>query len=135
MTVETAPPTIIDLNNAEPTTQASEKKSKKPIRQAVGGIVILDNKVLMLSSRKSESALRLPRGDCRENETPEQAVLRVLRDEAGIETENIKQRVGTYTKANKKGKIVCHHWIYEITEPKVLEFWPAVDRQRIWVSE
>lgn len=33
MTVETAPPTIIDLNNAEPTTQASEKKSKKPIRQ------------------------------------------------------------------------------------------------------
>lgn len=99
----------------------------------MGGIVILDNKVLMLSSRKSEDAYRLPRGDCRENETPEQAIIRILREEAGIETEDIKQRVGTYTKANKKGKIVCHHWIYEITDPKVLEFWPAVDRQRVWV--
>ncbi|KAI9283418.1 hypothetical protein BY458DRAFT_531002 [Sporodiniella umbellata] len=106
MTVETAAPTIIDHNNAEPTAQIPEKKGKKPIRQAVGGIVIMDNKVLMLSSRKSDNALRLPRGDCRDDELPEKAVLRVLRDEAGIETDHIKQRVGTYTKANKKGKIV-----------------------------
>lgn len=33
MTVETVTPTIIDHNNAEPTVQSFEKKSKKPIRQ------------------------------------------------------------------------------------------------------
>ncbi len=33
MTVETVTPTIIDHNNAEPTAQSFEKKSKKPIRQ------------------------------------------------------------------------------------------------------
>ncbi|KAI8080854.1 uncharacterized protein B0P05DRAFT_458000, partial [Gilbertella persicaria] len=81
-----------------------DKKSKKQIRQAVGGIVIdsANKKVLMLSSRKSENAHRLPRGDCDENETPEQAVIRVLHDEAGVEVEKVTQRVGTYTEANKK---------------------------------
>jgi ADP-ribose pyrophosphatase YjhB (NUDIX family) len=88
----------------------------------------------MLSSRKAENAFRLPRGNCDENETPEQAVVRVLHDEAGVQVENVSQKVGTYTEANKKGKIVGHHWIYEVTNPTLLESWPALDRKRVWVS-
>ncbi|KAG1054147.1 hypothetical protein G6F42_028885 [Rhizopus arrhizus] len=77
---------------------------KLHLLQAVGGLVIdtTNNKVMMLSSRKAEGAYRLPRGNCDENETPEQAVVRVLHDEAGVEVENVTQRVGTYTEANKK---------------------------------
>lgn len=105
--------------------------------QAVGGLVIdtTNNKVLMLSSRKAEGAYRLPRGNCDENETPEQAVVRVLHDEAGVEVENVTQRVGTYTEANKKGKIVGHHWMFEVANPKLLDSWPALDRKRVWVSQ
>jgi hypothetical protein len=88
----------------------------------------------MLSSRKSEGAYRLPRGNCDENETPEEAVVRVLHDEAGIQVEKVTQRVGTYTEANKKGKIVGHHWIFEVSDPKILDSWPALDRKRVWVS-
>ncbi|CEG83983.1 hypothetical protein RMATCC62417_17841 [Rhizopus microsporus] len=94
----------------------------------------MDNKVLMLSSRKKEGAYRLPRGSCKKDEKPEEAILRVLREEAGIEAEKIKQRVGTYTEANKKGKTVAHHWLYEVTDVKVLESWPAEDRKRVWFT-
>ncbi|CAO3642270.1 hypothetical protein MAM1_0121d05880 [Mucor ambiguus] len=129
-------------NATQPTTTApnaaveTEKKAKKPIRQAVGGLVIdtTNNKVLMLSSRKAEGAYRLPRGNCDENETPEQAVVRVLHDEAGVEVENVTQRVGTYTEANKKGKIVGHHWMFEVANPKLLDSWPALDRKRVWFT-
>lgn len=92
------------------------------------------NKVLMLSSRKSEGSYRLPRGNCDENETPEEAVARVLHDEAGIQVDKVTLRVGTYTEANKKGKIVGHHWIFEVKDPKILDSWPALDRKRVWVS-
>lgn len=88
----------------------------------------------MLSSRKTENAHRLPRGNCDENETPEQAIVRVLHDEAGVQVDRIAQKVGTYTEANKKGKIVGHHWIYEVKNPKLLDTWPALDRKRVWVS-
>lgn len=102
----------------------------------MGGIVIdkKTKKVLMLSSRKEEGAHRLPRGNCEENETPEQAVVRVLHDEAGIQVEAVDARVGTYTEANKKGKIVGHHWIFEVTNHVLLDTWPAIDRKRVWVS-
>ncbi|GAA5807530.1 hypothetical protein MFLAVUS_000893 [Mucor flavus] len=114
----------------------AEKKAKKPIRQAVGGIVIdtNTNKVLMLSSRKEEGAYRLPRGNCDENETPEQAVVRVLHDEAGVKVETVGGRVGTYTEANKKGKIVGHHWIFEVSDHVLLDSWPALDRKRVWFT-
>lgn len=88
----------------------------------------------MLSSRKQEGAHRLPRGNCDENETPEQAVVRVLHDEAGVQVKEVTARVGTYTEANKKGKIVGHHWIFEVKDPVLLDTWPALDRKRVWVS-
>jgi ADP-ribose pyrophosphatase YjhB (NUDIX family) len=88
----------------------------------------------MLSSRKSEGVFRLPRGNCDGIETPEQAMLRVLHDEAGVQVDEVTQRVGTYTEANKKGKIVGHHWIYEVKNPVLLDSWPALDRKRVWVS-
>ncbi|KAI9356154.1 hypothetical protein BD770DRAFT_390562 [Pilaira anomala] len=118
------------------TAVVPEKKAKKPIRQAVGGIVIdkETKKVLMLSSRKEEGAYRLPRGNCEENETPEQAVVRVLHDEAGIQVDAVDARVGTYTEANKKGKIVGHHWIFEVKNHVLLDTWPALDRKRVWFT-
>lgn len=88
----------------------------------------------MLSSRKTENAYRLPRGDCDENETPEQAIVRVLRDEAGVKVDRIARKLGTYCEANKKGKTIAHHWIYEIQNPRLLDSWPALDRKRIWVK-
>jgi predicted NUDIX family NTP pyrophosphohydrolase len=87
----------------------------------------------MLSSRKAENAFRLPRGNCEENETPEQAVVRVLAAEAGIQVDKVAVRVGTYTEANKKGKIVGHHWMYEVQGYTLLDSWPALDRKRVWV--
>ncbi|KAI8971803.1 hypothetical protein BDF20DRAFT_886529 [Mycotypha africana] len=133
-------PAVDNNVNLAPTTEPAntneQKKQKKPIRQAVGGIVIdtVNKKVLMLSSRKTEGSYRLPRGNCDENETPEQAVIRVLHDEAGVEVEKISQKVGTYTEANKKGKIVGHHWMFEVTNPKLLDSWPALDRKRVWFT-
>ncbi|CAO3645707.1 unnamed protein product [Mucor hiemalis] len=114
----------------------TEKKAKKPIRQAVGGLVVdaASKKVLMLSSRKAEGAFRLPRGNCEENESPEDAVVRVLQQEAGIQVDKTAVRVGTYTEANKKGKIVGHHWMYEVNDYTLLDSWPALDRNRVWVS-
>ncbi|KAI8992568.1 hypothetical protein BDB01DRAFT_778874 [Pilobolus umbonatus] len=121
---------VVDVNVEK------EKKKKKPIRQSVGAIVIdpETNKILMLSSRKSEGAYRLPRGDCDENESHEDAVKRVLLEEAGVEVDDVSKRVGTYTEANKKGKIVGHHWFFQVTSTKLLDSWPALDRKRVWFT-
>lgn len=84
----------------------------------------------MLASRKAEGAYRLPRGTCEKDETPEQALIRILHDVAGVQVEGVSSRVGTYVEANKKGKTVGHHWMYEVTNPTLLKS----DRQRVWVS-
>ncbi|KAI8368173.1 uncharacterized protein BYT42DRAFT_539300 [Radiomyces spectabilis] len=125
-------------SNSSVTDKDSTGKKKKGIRQAVGIIVIdpATKKVLMLSSRKQEGALRLPRGQCNRDtqEQPEAAALRVLHEEAGVSTNGLNCRVGTYTEANKKGNIIAHHWMYEVHASTLMDTWPASDRQRFWVS-
>ncbi|KAF7731211.1 hypothetical protein EC973_000626 [Apophysomyces ossiformis] len=114
-----------------------KEKKKKIIRQAVGAVIIdtTTNKVLMLSSRKRANAFVLPRGECQIDleETPEKATIRVLLEEAGVSVTSLTQRVGTFTEANKKGKIIAHHWMYEVHNPTLLDTWPGSDRQRVWI--
>ncbi|KAG0173032.1 hypothetical protein DFQ28_009070 [Apophysomyces sp. BC1034] len=115
-----------------------KKKKKKIIRQAVGAVIIdsTTKKVLMLSSRKRENALVLPRGECETDtqETPENATIRVLLSEAGVSVSSLTQRVGTFTEANKKGKIIAHHWMYEVHDPTLVDTWAGSDRKRVWVT-
>ncbi|KAL1931249.1 hypothetical protein VTP01DRAFT_10386 [Rhizomucor pusillus] len=114
----------------------TKKRKKKPIRQAIG-VLVIDKKakrVLLISSRKREGAFVLPRGDCNEAEEPAQAALRILFEEAGVFASQVSCRVGTFTEANKKGNIVAHNWMYEVHDAMLLENWPASkQRNRKWV--
>ncbi|GAA5797831.1 hypothetical protein HPULCUR_003227 [Helicostylum pulchrum] len=116
-----------------------EEKEAKPIRQAVGVIVIdpATQKVLMLSSRKKEGAYVLPRDDCQTEPTeehPEKAAIRLLHEKAGVAATFLSSRVGSYAESNKKGKVIAHHWMYEVNAPTLLETWPDATRQRVWVN-
>ncbi|KAG2215058.1 hypothetical protein INT45_006295 [Circinella minor] len=106
-----------------------QKKKKKTIRQAVG-VIITDsktNRVLMLTSRKREGALVLPRGERNEDsqETSEEAALRIIYEEAGIRViHQSPKHLGTYCEANKRGKTIAHHWMYEIRDAKLIQTTP-----------
>lgn len=102
-------------------------------------MIVIDpatHKVLMLSSRKNEGAYVLPRDDCKTEpveEHPEKAALRLLNEKAGVAATFLSSRVGSYSESNKKGKVIAHHWMYEVHAPTLLETWPNADRQRVWV--
>jgi ADP-ribose pyrophosphatase YjhB (NUDIX family) len=101
-------------------------------------VIVIDaatQKVLLLSSRKREGAYVLPRGDCNANpeEHPEKAALRILQETAGASATFLTSRVGSYSEANKKGKVVAHHWMYEVHSPVFQNTWPESERQRVWV--
>ncbi|KAI9365136.1 hypothetical protein BD770DRAFT_377877 [Pilaira anomala] len=119
--------------------KSEEEKEPKPIRQAVGVIVIdpATQKVLLLSSKKKEGAYVLPRDDCQTEPTeehPEKAAIRLLHEKAGVAATFLSSRVGSYSESNKKGKVTAHHWMYEVNAPTLLETWPESDRKRVWVS-
>ncbi|KAI9024273.1 hypothetical protein CLU79DRAFT_746407 [Phycomyces nitens] len=91
----------------------------------------------MLSNPKKDGALRLPRGDCLTDpapEHPEKAAMRILLEKAGVSVDYMTRRIGTYTEANKKGKITAHHWMFEVHNPTLLDTWPESDRTRSWVT-
>ncbi|KAI8144563.1 hypothetical protein BJV82DRAFT_71487 [Fennellomyces sp. T-0311] len=114
--------------------ETPKPKKKKTLRQAVG-IIVCDHqgRILLLSSRKREGALVLPRGDRNEEtqESHDAAAIRILREEAGIHVDKLSRRLGTYTEGNKRGKIVAHHTMYEVRDPKILK---AAERERVWVT-
>lgn len=90
----------------------------------------------MLGSRKKEGAYVLPRDDCQTEPTeehPEKAAIRLLHEKAGVTASFLSSRVGSYSEANKKGKIIAHHWMYEVNAPTLLETWPDATRERVWV--
>ncbi|KAG1380946.1 hypothetical protein G6F61_003611 [Rhizopus arrhizus] len=115
--------------------QVSEDKA---IREAVGVIVIDSNtkKILMLASRKDENILVLPRDDCNvdQQEHPEKAAIRLLHDKAGIEAHYLAKRLGCFSESNKKGRVVAHHWMYEVHNPILLDDWPESNRKRVWMT-
>lgn len=102
-------------------------------------------RVLMLSSRKRENAYVLPKGDCimpddeneetknRKPESYEDAAFRVLM-ENGIKAQNLSRRIAVYTDANKRGKIIGHHAMFECTSFTLLHPPVDFDRTRVWVS-
>ncbi|KAI9484115.1 MAG: hypothetical protein EXX96DRAFT_560952 [Benjaminiella poitrasii] len=119
-------------------TSAEKPKEPKPIRQAVGVIVIdpSTQKILMLESKKKQGTYVLPRDDCKSKpleEHPEKAALRLLHEKAGVSATFLTARVGSYSESNKKGKVIAHHWMYEVHGPTLLQSWPGVNRQRVWV--
>jgi ADP-ribose pyrophosphatase YjhB (NUDIX family) len=91
----------------------------------------------MTESRKKQGTYVLPRDDCQTTESteehPEKAAIRLLHDKAGVSTSFLNSRVGSYSESNKKGKVIAHHWMYEVHAPTLLETWPNADRQRVWV--
>ncbi|ORY97182.1 hypothetical protein BCR43DRAFT_562709 [Syncephalastrum racemosum] len=113
------------------------KPKKKTLRKSVG-VVLIDRstkKVLLLTSRKREGKLVLPRGDCEENESVDVAVSRILNAEAGIREKQAPRRLATYTEANKRGKIVAHHTMFELNDAALLDQWPSMkERQRVWAT-
>ncbi|KAI7861532.1 hypothetical protein BDF14DRAFT_1868157 [Spinellus fusiger] len=115
-----------------------QKKKKKMIRQAVGVIVIdqKTQKILMLRNPKKNNSLRLPRGDClaENEERPENAAMRLLLEKAGVDVGYMTCRIGTYTEANKRGKIIAHHWMYEVHDPTLVDSWPGSEKERVWVT-
>ena len=81
----------------------------------------------MLTSRKREGAFVLPRGERNDDiqETSEEAAFRIIYEEAGIRVINQSpKRSGTYCEANKRGKTIAHHWMYEFRDPKLIQTTP-----------
>ncbi|KAI8336172.1 hypothetical protein BC941DRAFT_428523 [Chlamydoabsidia padenii] len=115
-----------------------KKKKKKGMRHAVGLIVIdpTTKKVLMMSSKKRENAYVLPKGDCQmepEAERYEDTAFRVLM-ESGIKAHSLSRRIAVYSDANKKGKIIGHHAMYECTDFTLLPPPANFERSRVWVA-
>ncbi|KAI9246788.1 hypothetical protein BY458DRAFT_527719 [Sporodiniella umbellata] len=124
------------------TKKAKKKKAKKeaiekPIRQAVGVLAIdtAQKKVLMLSSKKDETAWVMPRDECELEEHPEKAALRILQQKAGLQAKFLSKRIGCFSETNKKGRVVVHHWIYEVHNPTLLDEWPEASRKRVWMTQ
>lgn len=92
-----------------------------------------NQKILMIESRKNKDVFVLPRDDCHPQEHPEKAAIRLLHDKAGINTNYLSKRVGCFSESNKKGRVVAHHWMYEVHNPKLLDNWPESNRKRVWV--
>ncbi|KAI9299768.1 hypothetical protein BJ944DRAFT_244862 [Cunninghamella echinulata] len=127
-----------NTNNQVQQPDAIVKKEKKPLRKAVGIVVIDPNsqRVLMISSKKREGAYVLPRGDCNleTEESFEATALRVLKEKAYIQADGLSRRIGIYAEANKKGKTVGHHAMFEVTSFTVLTPPDGFDRERVWVE-
>ncbi|KAI9314949.1 hypothetical protein BX666DRAFT_1861491, partial [Dichotomocladium elegans] len=114
--------------------------------QAIG-IIVGDpeaNKVLMLSSRKRPGALVLPRGEIEEEESysnvgtkrnPVNVALHVLEQEANVTANpGFLRHLGTFVEANKRGKTVGHHWIYEVPYSNTTFLPSNSGRTRMWVT-
>lgn len=54
-----------------------------------------------------------------------------MKEKAGVQTQAVNTRIGTYSETNKKGKVTTYHWMYEVNDATILE---NSERQRVWVS-
>lgn len=90
----------------------------------------------MISSQKREGAYVLPRGDCKleTNESFEDCAKRILKEKACIEAKGLSRRIGTYAEANKRGKTVGQHCMFEVTDFTVLSASKDYNRERVWVE-
>ncbi|SAL96992.1 hypothetical protein [Absidia glauca] len=61
----------------------------------------------------------------------EDTAFRVLM-ESGVKAHNLSRRIAVYTDANKKGKIIGHHAMYECTSFTLMPAPANLDRSRVW---
>lgn len=67
----------------------------KPIRKAVRCYLIKDNKIVVTKYKegnKKEGYYEIPGGKIEEGDTPEQTAIREMREETGLEIENLKYK-------------------------------------------
>lgn len=76
------------------------------------GYVVKDGKTLLVNHRKANKWLP-PGGHIRENETPEEALLREIREETGLEVEIVADRKGTDVNGEVKTLPVPNHVFLE----------------------
>ncbi|RJQ36588.1 NUDIX hydrolase [Candidatus Microgenomates bacterium] len=74
----------------------------------LAGCVILQNKSVLLLKRKKTGWLELPGGKVEENETPENAAKRELKEELGVDVEILK-KIGK-EEFNENGKAYEYIW-------------------------
>ncbi|KAI8071353.1 hypothetical protein BC940DRAFT_294256 [Gongronella butleri] len=118
-------------------TQVSDGKKKKKLRRSVGLVVVdpATQKILLLSSRKREGKYVLPKADCGKGDEPfELTAQRLLLHDACVQTVSAAHRIGVFVEANKKGKTIAHHCMYQVDAFKSLPASPDDTRTRIWVS-
>ncbi|CDS10473.1 hypothetical protein LRAMOSA03149 [Lichtheimia ramosa] len=105
------------------------------IRQVAGCLPIdpLNQRFLLVSSRKNPGAWVIPKGGWEEDETQEHAALRETWEEAGVKGK-ITRHIGVFAERNKKG-IKAHHWIYELEISEVVKKFPEKKkRERRWFT-
>jgi len=75
------------------------------LRKAVRGIILNDNKILMIYSEKTKE-YKFPGGGIEENETAEEALKREVLEEAGYNINKIIEKIGIITEYSiaKEGK-------------------------------
>ena len=112
-------------------------------REAIRGIILKDNKFLMIHSNKGD--YKFPGGGMNENESHEDAVKREVREETGHIISSVKFKLGEITQRNvdtqEKDSVfemVSHYYMCEITGEQTqqelddyeaeLEFCP------VWIS-
>ncbi|KAI7879444.1 hypothetical protein K492DRAFT_217074 [Lichtheimia hyalospora FSU 10163] len=101
------------------------------IRQVAGCLPIdpLNQRFLLVSSRKNPGAWVIPKGGWEEDETQEHAALRETWEEAGVKGK-ITRHIGVFAERNKKG-IKAHHWIYELEINEVVKKFP--EKKKLYI--
>jgi putative (di)nucleoside polyphosphate hydrolase len=80
-----------------PKKQKKKENFMQSFRAGVGAIILNeDGKVLGLERKDIPNAWQMPQGGLEENETPEQAVKREIREETGIEERNLELIASTF---------------------------------------
>lgn len=71
------------------------------IEKTAGGVVIKDNKVIIVFQNKTKT-WALPKGHIDGDETEEQAAIREIWEEAGVEDLSFIKKLGSYSRGSKK---------------------------------
>ncbi|KAI9283237.1 NUDIX hydrolase domain-like protein [Sporodiniella umbellata] len=105
-------------------------------RQVAGCLPVdpIEQKILLVSSRKHPGAWVIPKGGWEQDETQEHAALRETWEEAGIKG-HIVHHLGVFPERCKKKGIKAQHWIYELHVEKVKKKYPERNkRERQWFT-
>ena len=101
-----------------------KKEGKTFIREAVKGVIIKDNQILMIHSRQNGD-YKFPGGGVELSESPEETLIREIKEECGAVVDEIGEKIGTvveYKKAREPEydvfKMVSAYYLCQISEKK-----------------